>query len=94
MWEITLLYFGYNNPRRGFSVNGHEIVVLIDGQRSCVLQGAAAVEAQADIIALTDHLLGNAHFDRMADLVAASAHHQHDHHVYNAVFDEHFRLAV
>lgn len=94
MSEVTFLYLGYHNPRRGFSVNGHEIVILIDGQRSCVLQGAAAVEAQADIAALTDHLMGNARLDRMADLVAASPPHPHDHHAYNALFDKHFRLAI
>ena len=81
------VYLGYSNKREAVAFRNHQIVVLIDGQKSCVLQGIKAQTFLAALTALSHHLCGIKDCPVSAELVSRT---DKDLGCYNAVFDEWF----
>lgn len=53
------LYLGYNNSsRKAISINGHDIVVLLRGQQSTVLQGEEARLFRLGLAEISQHFCG------------------------------------
>lgn len=55
----TQMYLGYNNSsRRAVSISGHDIVVLLRGQQSTVLEGEEARLFRVGLAEITQHICG------------------------------------
>lgn len=81
------VYLGYSNKRAAVAFRGHQIVVLIDGKKSCVLQGIKAQDFLEEITNLSHHLCGVKHCSISEELVSRT---DKDLGCYNAIFDEWF----
>ncbi|MEP3667724.1 MAG: hypothetical protein ABJN42_13450 [Roseibium sp.] len=91
MQGINKTYLGWGNPRSAFLVQDHDIVVLTDAEKSCVLQGQSARDFRAELTDLSHHLCGVKSSAKAAKLLAEVPSDRHNLNVHNAIFDRHFK---
>ena len=87
MRRSTSLYLGYANPRAAVSIDGHNIVVLLDGESNKVLKGMKASRFRRELSALSNHLCGVV---MSADVAEFIRDHPGGLNAYNALFDKYF----
>lgn len=88
MRDARSVYLGYGNTsRRAVAINGHDIVVLLRGQQSTVLEGAQAVLFLRSVSEVTDHMCGVRRSQRIESMAAMVGLSRSDE-VYDAIFDE------
>lgn len=83
------LYLGYNNSsRRAVSISGHDIVVLLRGQQSTVLQGEEARLFLVGLGEISQHICDIRHSSKVETAFSRTKNGTVEE-VYNMFFDAH-----
>lgn len=92
MSDIYAIYTGWNNPRDIWKLKDQDLYILVDGQENRVLKDELASQFKKDYQEVSHHMIGHKRSAKIASLKQSLPIHQHDHPIYNHLFDNYWEL--